>query len=103
MYTVIPTEQFEKDVKYYILIFNTVGEIIDTIDIISGDDIRVGQSIIRNRKDRIGKRQYRQRVENLYNSREFRRYGKMLERDRAIKDIIVLFIVKQCQLLMPAD
>lgn len=72
------------------LIFDTEGEIIDTIDIISGEDISVGQPIIRNRKDRIGKRQYRQRVERLYNSREFRRYGKMLERDRAIKDIIAL-------------
>ena len=72
------------------LIFNTEGETIDAIDVVSGEDIRVDQSIIRNREDRIGKRQYRQRVEKLYNSREFRRYGKMLERDRAIKDIIAL-------------
>lgn len=72
------------------LIFDTEGEIIDTVDIIFEENIRVGQSIIKNRKDRIGKRQYRQRVEKLNNSREFRRYGKMLERDRAIKDIIAL-------------
>lgn len=72
------------------LIFDTEGEIVDTIDVVSGEDIRVGQSIIRNREDRIGKRQYRQRVEKLYNSREFRRYGKTQERDKALKDIIAL-------------
>lgn len=72
------------------VIFDEEGEIVDTIDVVSGEDIKVGRSIIRNREDRIKNRKYRQRVEKLYNSREFRRYGKMQERDKALKDIITL-------------
>lgn len=58
--------------------------------IVSGEDIKVGQSIIRNREDRIKNRKYRQRIEKLYNSRELRRYGKTQERGKALKDIITL-------------
>lgn len=72
------------------LIFDTEGEVIDTIDVISEENINVGQTIIRNRESRMKNRQYRQRVEKLYNRREFRRYGKTPERDKALKDIIAL-------------
>lgn len=72
------------------LIFDTEGEITNAIDVVSGEDMRVGQTIIRSRENRIGNRQYRQRVEKVYNSKEFRSYGKTQERDKALKDIIAL-------------
>lgn len=72
------------------LIYNTEGEITNAIDMISGEDVRVGQTIIRSRENRIEKRQYRKRVEKVYNSKEFRSYGKTQERDKALKDIIAL-------------
>lgn len=72
------------------LIFDADGKIADVVDIFSGENINVGSPIIRNREKRIEKRQYRQRVEKLYCSREFRRYGRMTERDKALKDIIAL-------------
>lgn len=72
------------------LIFNTEGEITNSIDVVSGEDMRVGQTIIRSRENRIGKRQYGQRVEKVYNSKEFRSYDKTQEREKALKDIITL-------------
>lgn len=72
------------------LIFDGEGEFIDAVDIVYGESINVGEPIIRNRKKRIEKRQYRQRAEKLHRSRELRRYGRMPERAQALKDIIAL-------------
>lgn len=72
------------------LIFDADGEIIDTIDVFYGENTDIGQPVIRNREKRIEKRQYKQRTEKLHRSREFRRYGRTVERDKALRDIIAL-------------
>lgn len=72
------------------LIFDDDGHVIHAIDISSGENLNIGSPVIRSRKKRIEKRQYKQRTDKLYLSREFRRYGRTAERDKALKDIIAL-------------
>lgn len=77
------------------LIFDDKGNVIDAIDISSGENLNIGPPVIRSRKKRIEKRQYKQRTDKLYRSREFRRYGRRAERDKALKDIITLMNLRE--------
>lgn len=65
-------------------------EIIDTVEVSSAEKIHIPQPVIRYRENWMLQRAYHQRAEELYNRKEFRRYGEQADRKRAVSDVIAL-------------
>ncbi|MCD7752539.1 MAG: hypothetical protein LUI10_12545 [Lachnospiraceae bacterium] len=54
------------------------------------NNIHINQPVVREREDFIESRQYKRRIEDLYRRREFRSYGIVNEKDKALQDVIAL-------------
>ena len=72
------------------LIYDENGSLVGAFEPVSALDISVGPPIHRRRDDYIRKRQYDRRVEELYARAEFRRYGRNVQVNKAVADVIEL-------------
>lgn len=73
-------------------IYNSVGDILKTVDVISGSSVATKKDNIYHRDELIELRKYNLLMEEVKNCREFLRYGinKAEGREKAITDIIEL-------------
>lgn len=72
------------------LIYDEEGALVSAIEPVCAENICVGAPIYRMRDDYIRNRQYDRRVEELYARAEFRRYGRNVQADKAVADVIAL-------------
>lgn len=72
------------------LIYDENGSLVSILEPVWAEDICVGPPIYRMRDDYIRKRQYDRRVEELYVRAEFRRYGRNVQANQAVADVIAL-------------
>ena len=72
------------------LIYDENGSLVSTLEPVCAEDICVGPPIYRMRDDYIRNRQYDRRVEELYVRAEFRRYGRNIQANKAVADVIAL-------------
>ena len=72
------------------LIYDEEGSLVSALEPVCVENICVGAPIYRMRDDYIRNRQYDRRVEELYARAEFRRYGRNVQADKAVADVVAL-------------
>lgn len=72
------------------LIYDENGSVVAAVEPVWAEDIHVGPPVFRMRDDYIKKRQYDRRVQELYKRAEFRQYGRGMQSQKALDDVIML-------------
>lgn len=72
------------------LIYDEKGSVVAAFEPVWAENIHVGPPVFRMRDDYIKKRQYDRRVEELYKRAEFRQYGRGMQSQKALDDVIML-------------
>ena len=72
------------------LIYDEKGSVVAAVEPVWAEDIHVGPPVFRMRDDYIKKRQYDRRVQELYKRAEFRQYGRGMQSQKALDDVIML-------------
>lgn len=72
------------------LIYDENGSVVAAVEPVWAEDIHVGSPVFRMRDDYIKKRQYDRRVQELYKRAEFRQYGRGMQSQKALDDVIML-------------